>query len=146
MLNDNNSAMIAGVAKPIAGRWITAQELLEDSLEESAEFREAWYAETLARTFGLAVLKYRADRNLSQTALGRIVGMTQPQIARIEDGEHTPSLPTMLRICDTLGLDIDLRIGPREDGKRSIPKALQKGVYDASDQVIVSIRERSVTA
>lgn len=41
-----------------------------------------------------------------------------------------------------LGLDIDLRIGPREEGKRPIPKALQKGVYDASDQVIVSIRER----
>ena len=142
MLNDYTSAMIDDMAKPIAGRWTTVEDFLERELAESPQLREAWYAEILARTFGLAVLKYRAERNLSQTALGRIVGMTQPQVARIEDGEHTPSLPTMLRVCDALGLEIDLRIGPRGDEPRAVPKSLQKGVWDASDQVIVAIRER----
>ena len=61
--------------------------------------------------------------------------------ARIEDGEHNPSLETMTRLCDALGLELTLTIGPKQTERRVVPKALQRGVHDATDQVVVSVRE-----
>jgi transcriptional regulator with XRE-family HTH domain len=90
----------------------------------------------------MAVLKYRYDHGLSQTALGRLVGMTQPQIWRIEEGEHNPSMETLTRLCDGLGLEISLTIGPKADVRREVPAKLQRNaVCDATDQVVISVRE-----
>ena len=119
----------------------THDEHLADLLATDADFRKHWDAEILARTFGLAVLKYRAEHGLTQTALGKLIGVPQSQIARIEDGEHTPSLPTMVKVCDALGLELTLTISPKLESRREIPKALQRGVCDATDQVVVSVRE-----
>ena len=127
-------------------RWISHGEKLAEFEAEDSPSRRLWFSSVVARTLAIAVLKHRLDHGLSQRALGEQLGMSQPQIARIEIGEHTPTLETLCRIADALGLEIELRIGPREDGKRAVPKSLQKGVWDASDQVIVAIRERSVRA
>jgi ribosome-binding protein aMBF1 (putative translation factor) len=137
---DNKDAIVRGMGKNT--RLLTLEEADAVLLAEDSEYRRLVFSQVTASAFGIAVLKYRLDHGLSQRALGKRLGMAQPQIARIEDGEHTPTLDTLCRVCDALGLEIDLRIGPREDGKRSIPRALQKGVFDSSDQVIVSIRER----
>jgi transcriptional regulator with XRE-family HTH domain len=111
-------------------------------LAEDSPYRRLAFAQTTASAVGIAVLTYRLDHGLSQRALGEQLGMAQPQVARLEDGEHTPTLETLCRIADALGLDIDLRIGPREDTRREVPMGLRKGVWNASDQVIVAIRER----
>ena len=102
----------------------SAEEYLNDLLTTDREFREEWYANVLGRTFGLAVFTYRTDQGLTQTALGKTLGIPQSQIARIEDGEHTPSLPK----CEA---------------RREISKTLQRGVCDATDQVVISVRECS---
>ncbi len=135
---------IDDIVTPMGARrtLISHEEDLAAFEADHSPSRRLWFSTVVARTLAIAVLKHRLDHGLSQRALGEQLGMSQPQIARIEIGEHTPTLDTLCRICDALGLEMELRIGPREDGKRSIPKALQKGVYDASDQVIVSIRER----
>ena len=114
---------------------------LDELLATDADFRTHWDAEILARTFGLAVLKYRTEHGLTQTTLGKTLGIPQSQIARIEDGEHTPSLPTMVKVCDVLGLELTLTISPKGEARREISKTLQRGVCDATDQVIVSVRE-----
>ena len=119
----------------------THDERLAELLATDADFRKHWDAEVLARTFGLAVLKCRTEHDLTQAALGNLVGVPQSQIARIEDGEHTPSLPTMVKVCDALGLELTLTISPKLESRREIPKALQRGVCDATDQVVVSVRE-----
>ena len=111
-------------------------------LAADTTYRKLWYGSVLARTIGIAVLTYRSDHALTQAALGKLVGMTQPQVARIEDGEHNPSLETMTRLCDALGLELTLTIGPKQTERRVVPKALQRGVHDATDQVVVSVRER----
>jgi DNA-binding XRE family transcriptional regulator len=117
----------------------TTDDYLDDALARDPAFRERWYAGVLARTFGLAVLRHRTEHGVSQAALGRALGIPQSQVARIEDGEHTPSLPTMLRVCDALGLDLTLTIGPRRDARRPVPRA-GRGAADATDQVTVAIR------
>ncbi|MBJ7249497.1 MAG: helix-turn-helix transcriptional regulator [Thermoleophilia bacterium] len=111
-------------------------------LAADTPYRKLWYGSVLARTIGIAVLKYRSDHQITQAALGKLVGMTQPQVARIEDGEHNPALETMTRLCDTLGLELTLTIGPKQTERRVVPKTLQRGVHDATDQVVVSVRER----
>ncbi len=142
MLNEHTSAIVLDMAKPVATRWLTNEESLEAEFRVSPEFREEWYGTTLGRTFGMAVLKYRFDHGLSQTALGRLVGMTQPQIWRIEEGEHNPSMQTITRLCDALGLEISLTIHPKSDQRREIPTKLQRdAICDATDQVVISVRE-----
>jgi len=136
--------IIDGIVPLVASRrqTIPHEELLAEFEADDSPSRRIWFSTVAARTLAIAVLKYRLDRGLSQRALGEQLGMSQPQVARLEVGEHTPTIDTLCRLADTLGLDIDIRIGPREDGRREIPKSLAKGVAYASDQVIVAVRER----
>jgi len=120
----------------------THDEYLAELLATDVAFRKHWDAEILARTFGLAVLKHRTEHGLTQTALGKLIGVPQSQIARIEDGEHTPSLPTMVKVCDALGLELTMTIGPKAEVRREVPAKLQRNaVCDATDQVVISLRE-----
>jgi DNA-binding XRE family transcriptional regulator len=120
----------------------THDEHLAELLATDVAFRKHWDAEILARTFGLAVLKHRTEHGLTQTALGKLIGVPQSQIARIEDGEHTPSLPTMVKVCDALGLELTMTIGPKAEVRREVPAKLQRNaVCDATDQVVISLRE-----
>lgn len=136
------SGMIGDMTPTIAKRWLSRAEGDALYLDEDSEARRLVYASTIAATIGVAVLKYRYDHGLSQTAFGKLVGMSQPQVARLELGEHTPTFETLLRITEATGLEISLTIGPKVEPRREIPKAQQHGVCDATDQVVISVRER----
>lgn len=74
------------------------------------------FAEDLAeaeREVALAVqmAKLREHRGLSQGQLARMVGMKQPQIARLESGAHLPAMGTMWRLLTALGGRLEL--GPQ---------------------------------
>ena len=125
-----------------AAKWITQAEAEAGNAAEDTPYRRLWYATAIQSTVGVAVLKYRYDHGLSQTAFGKLVGMSQPQVARLELGEHTPTFETLLRITEATGLEISLTIGPKVEPRREIPKAQQRGVCDATDQVVISVRER----
>ena len=118
----------------------TFDEWLEPHLADPA-FRAEWDRTVLARMISHAITRYRISHELSQTALGEQLGMSQTQISRLEIGEHTPSFETLLRLAAGLDLEISLTIGPKGDTRRAIPKALQRGMCDATDQVVVSVRQ-----
>lgn len=139
VLDYHRIAIVGGMPKPVATRWVTHEEYQRELFEKHPEIQAQWDAEVLARAFSLAVLKYRCDRGLSQTALGREIGMPQSQIARIELGEHTPSFATLLRVCDALGLELSLSIRPRGDERPAVPPD-GRGVAEGSDQAVVTIR------
>ncbi len=142
MTFDNTTAIIDRMSNRASQRLLTTPEATDAFFSTHSEARDLWFRAILARTVGIAIIKYRSDHALTQAALGKLVGMTQPQVARIEDGEHNPSLETMTRLCDALGLELTLTIGPKQTERRVAPKALQRGVHDATDQVVVSVRER----
>ena len=128
-------------AAPRAPSPQTFDEWLDQDLVDP-EFRSLWYASALGRTFGLAVFKHRMDRDLSQTALSKLAGVSQPMIAQAEEGERTPSLPTILGLCDALGLELSLTIGPKGETRRIVPAKLKRGaICDSTDQIVVSVRE-----
>jgi putative transcriptional regulator len=49
----------------------------------------------------------RAERNLSQTALGELVGVSRQTINAIERGKYNPSLPLAFDLADVFNLKIE---------------------------------------
>jgi transcriptional regulator with XRE-family HTH domain len=58
------------------------------------------------------VVAFRADNGLSQSALARMLGWRQPRIARLEAADHEPSLATLSRLADVLGIEEAARCSP----------------------------------
>jgi ribosome-binding protein aMBF1 (putative translation factor) len=89
----------------------------EDSLSEALRdegFRREWERTALARALAIRLVEYRAEHGLSQRALAAKLGMKQPAIARLEAGDHTPSIETLVRLSRGLGMRFRLDITPDE--------------------------------
>lgn len=93
---------------------ISNDDVLAQELEDP-EFREQWERTALARWIALEISHYRALNSLSQRDLAEQLGMKQSQVARIETGEHNPSLGTLARLAT--GLDLELLIDIRPQGR-----------------------------
>jgi ribosome-binding protein aMBF1 (putative translation factor) len=96
----------------MARRLISNADVLEDMLKDP-EFREEWERTALARAVAEAVIRYRAERGLSQTALARLLGWSQPVVARLEAAEHNPSMDTLVALARKLGLRVHVDVGPK---------------------------------
>jgi DNA-binding XRE family transcriptional regulator/predicted RNase H-like HicB family nuclease len=58
----------------------------------------------------LAVRWARHDAGLNQTELGKLAGVTQQQIAKLEDPDENPSLATLEKIARALGRGVDVTL------------------------------------
>jgi len=72
----------------------------------------------LANDIAIEVIRYRAEHNLTQAELGRMIGMRQPHVARLEAGDHEPSLAILARLSLKLWLDLSIDIKPDRLGLR----------------------------
>jgi transcriptional regulator with XRE-family HTH domain len=97
----------------------TSGQVLAEELQDSA-FRREWDRTAVARAVALKVLAYRTEHGLSQRALAQKLGMTQPQLARLEAGEHNPTIDTLARLAQTLDIEFAIDIHPRQ----RVPKLL----------------------
>jgi predicted RNase H-like HicB family nuclease/transcriptional regulator with XRE-family HTH domain len=61
---------------------------------------------------GLQVRWARQDRDLSQKGLADLVGVTQQAIAKLEDPDANPSLLTLAKVAEALGLEVHLSLAP----------------------------------
>lgn len=93
----------------------TAEELHERDMVDPS-YRAEYERTRFANDIAIRVLRYRAEHGLTQTAFGRLVGMRQPHVARLESGEHEPSLSTLIRLAGALGEDFTVDI--KADGAR----------------------------
>ena len=87
----------------------TAGEIHEQDMLD-LDYRREHERTRLANDVAIKVIQYRVNNGLSQAALGRMLGMQQPNIARLESGEHEPSLSTLARLSEALGEDFSLDI------------------------------------
>jgi DNA-binding XRE family transcriptional regulator len=81
------------------------------------DVRHPEVAAELARTavanqLAILVIQYRVEHGLTQTALGRQLGMSQPAVARLEAGDHEPSVATLARLANKLGVSLRLDLSP----------------------------------
>lgn len=89
----------------------TGDQLLAEDLQDpevAAELARTAVANQLA----ILVIQYRVEHGLTQTALARQLGMRQPAIARLEAGDHEPSVATLARLANKLGVTFRLDLTP----------------------------------
>jgi DNA-binding XRE family transcriptional regulator len=87
----------------------SAEELHGQDMADPA-YRAEYERTRFANDIAIRVLRYRSEHGLTQTAFGRLVGMRQPHVARLESGEHEPSLSTLVRLAAALGEDFTVDI------------------------------------
>lgn len=92
-------------------RLRSASEVIARQLEDPA-VRAEWDRTVPARAVALRLVSYRAEHGLTQTALGRILGMPQSAVARLEAGDRVPTLETLVRLSDALGIEFLVDIRP----------------------------------
>ncbi len=93
-------------------RLRTTVEVREERLRREPAFRAEWERTALARAVALRVLGYRLDHDQTHAELARQLGMRQSAIARLELGEHNPSVETLSRLSSVLGMEFLLHVAP----------------------------------
>ncbi len=89
----------------------SAPQVLTERMTDAA-FREEWDRTAVARAVATRVVSYRAEHGLSQAALARMLGVSQPLVARLEAGEHEPALSSLARLSRRLGMEFHIVITP----------------------------------
>lgn len=89
----------------------TAAEVRAGDMQDLA-YRREYERTRLANDVAIKVLQYRRTHGLSQTGLAALLDMRQPNIARLEAGEHVPNIETLSRLADVLKLDFSVEVKP----------------------------------
>jgi ribosome-binding protein aMBF1 (putative translation factor) len=92
-----------------AAEAVNTDELHEQAMQDP-EYRREYERTQLASDVAIKVIGYRIDHGLTQAELARLLDMRQPHVARLEAGDHEPSVATLARLADALGLDFSLDI------------------------------------
>ncbi|MHB8247170.1 MAG: helix-turn-helix transcriptional regulator [Acidimicrobiales bacterium] len=88
------------------GRQLMAGDLADP--EVAAELART----ALANQLAIVVTRYRVEHGLTQTSLARKLGVSRPGIVRLEDGDHQPSVATLTRVANKLGIHLRLDVTP----------------------------------
>jgi transcriptional regulator with XRE-family HTH domain len=74
----------------------------------------------------------RRDAGLSQTELGKLAGVSQQQIAKLESPDENPSLETLSKVARALGLEVSVGLErPDTMPSASAPKRRQRRLVEA---------------
>ena len=109
-------------------------ELIAEQLRTDPEFRAEWERTALARAVAVAIVRHRGEHDLSQRDLAELLGMKQPQVARLERGEINPSVASLMRISSRLGIEFTIDVRPAGEPARNVTKRAQ------SENVVGSVR------
>jgi transcriptional regulator with XRE-family HTH domain len=85
-------------------------QIVEERRETDLEFAAEWDRATFAREVAAAVIRYRADRGITQQILADETGLKQSAVGRLELGEQAPSLQTLAKLTKATGLRFRLDI------------------------------------
>ena len=89
----------------------SADEVKAEALKNPA-VRSEWDRTAVAREVASRVVRYRVEHGLSQTDLGAKLGVSQPYIAKLESGDRAPSLSSLARLAQRLGLEFHIDVTP----------------------------------
>lgn len=70
----------------------------------------------VANQLAILVVQYRGEHGLTQAALARQLGMRQRAVARLEVGDHEPSVAMLARLANKLGITLRLDLTPDSVG------------------------------
>lgn len=99
----------------------THEQVLAEQLRDPA-FRAEWERLTLARAVSTCLATYRATHKLTQRAMAAKLGIRQPQVARLESGEHEPDLKTLRMLSAALDVEFLVDIAPAHRSRPMLRK------------------------
>jgi DNA-binding XRE family transcriptional regulator len=88
----------------------TLDELINENMQDK-EFAKHFRYQKFLSNIAQKVYELRKKAGLTQTQLAELVQTSQPVIARLESGEdttRTPSLSTLYRIAEAVGMDVNI--------------------------------------
>ena len=77
------------------------------------EFKAEWDALEPERQIMRAIIEGRDKRDLTQKQLAEVTGITQADISRFENGTGNPSLRTLKRLAEGLGMSLKVEFVPK---------------------------------
>lgn len=110
--------------------------LVEEQLADP-KFKAEWQRLAPAREFASTLLRYRAEHGLSQRALAKRLGVSQPRIVKLESGEHNPEIGTIINAARQLGIEFALDVSPADRKPVLVTARAQKRGDIAHDGVSV---------
>ena len=90
---------------------MTFREGLEEQLKDP-EFKAEYEALEPEYQLISAMISAREEQNISQRQLSERTGIAQADISRIETGDGNPTLQTLKRIADGLGMKLEIVFKP----------------------------------
>jgi ribosome-binding protein aMBF1 (putative translation factor) len=87
----------------------SADEAHEQAMRD-LEYRREYERTRLANDVAIKVIGYRVDNGLSQSELARMLGWRQPNVTRLEAGDHEPSLATLARLAEVTNLNFSVEV------------------------------------
>jgi transcriptional regulator with XRE-family HTH domain len=104
-----------------------------------ASFRAEWQRLTPARELAATLLRYRAEHKLSQRALAKKLGVSQPRIVKLESGEHNPEVDTIINAVRRLGIEFVLDVAPASRKPALVTaRAKKRGAITHDDVSVVA--------
>ena len=87
------------------------RETLNERMADPA-FRAEWDAQEPERQIMRAMLDGREAKAMTQKDLAEATGITQADISRLENGTANPSLRTLKRLADGMGMKLSIEFAP----------------------------------
>jgi transcriptional regulator with XRE-family HTH domain len=131
--------MIEYMSRTATQNLIPADELIAKELAEDAEFRAEWQRLTFARHVAVELIRYRADNDLSQRALGKRLEISQPRVAKLESGEYNPRIETIIDITRKIGIEFAFGSAPATVQSKLLTKAAKDQIAEEHDGVVVRV-------
>ena len=87
------------------------RESLKEQMENE-EFKQEWDKTELEYQIIKAIITAREEKNITQKELAEMTGITQNDISKLENGSANPSLQTLKKLANGLGMAIKLEFVP----------------------------------
>ena len=84
----------------------TLNDFIRDACTSDPEFKQIWEEEAPEREFIFSMIHARKAKQLTQTQLAKLTGISQGKISKIERGEANPTLKVMAKIATALDMTI----------------------------------------
>jgi transcriptional regulator with XRE-family HTH domain len=124
---------MADKPKLISFEQLLAEEQLADPI-----FREEWQRLAPARAFSNVLMRYRVEENLTQRGLAERLGVSQPRVAKLESGDHTPSIDTIINVAKRLGIEFAIDVAPADRRPSFVTARARKvGAVEHDDVALV---------
>lgn len=87
------------------------RQTLKEQMQD-AEFKKEWEKTELEYQIIEAIITAREEKNITQKELAEMTGITQSDISKLENGNANPSLQTLKKLANGLGMAIKLEFVP----------------------------------